>query len=78
MHGKWVGNTTLAENCTNPKALFELIVPKPEDLVSSIKYNYFDGSETKIKYANFSKIMSYVDSNYYRYGRCFSFSPTEK
>ena len=51
-------------------------MPKPEDLISHITYDYFDGSDTTVEYANSSKIISYVDTS--RYGRCFSFSPTEK
>ena len=74
--GKWVGNATLDENCTNPKVLFESIVQKPEDVISHITYDYFDGSDTTVEYANSSKIMSRVDTSIY--GRCFTFSPTEK
>ena len=77
-HGKWVGNATLDENCTNPEALFESIVTKPEDLISVIEYSYFDGSETTVEYGTSvsSKIRSHVDTDYY--GRCFTFKPTEK
>ena len=39
---KWVGG-----NCTNPEALFEsIIIAKPEDLISTIIYRYFDGNRT--------------------------------
>ena len=79
-HGKWVGNATLDENCTNPKALFESIVPKSEDFISNIKYIYLDGSETTVEHVTSasSKIMSNVETDFMRYGRCFTFSPTEK
>ena len=48
-HGKWVGNATLDENCTNPRALFESIVQKSEDVISNITYSYFNGSETIVE-----------------------------
>ena len=43
-HGKWVGNATLDENCTNPEALFESIVIKTEDLIGYIVYFFIDGT----------------------------------
>ena len=78
-HGKWVGNATLDENCTDPKALFESIVTKLEDLLSFIAYRYFDASETTHEYATTapSKIIrSHVDTN--DHGRCYTFSPTNQ
>ena len=79
-HGKWVGNASLDLNCTNPKALFESIVTKPEDIISYITYGYFDKSETTFETEKAtsvsSNIMSHVDID--NYGRCYTFSPTEK
>ena len=77
--GKWVGNDeTLDKSCSNPKALFESIATKPEDLFEYIRYKYFDGSNDTKDYAISlsSKIRSHVDTDYY--GRCFTFKPTEK
>ena len=76
-YGKWVGKETVDENCTNPEALFESIATKPEDLISYISYNHFDGSKA-LEYVNSSssKIRSYVDTPYN--GRCFTFLPTTK
>ena len=65
-------------NCTNPKALFESIVSKPEDLFEYIAYYfYLDGNKEHKEYATSesSQIRSYVD--YASYGRCFTFKPTE-
>ena len=76
-YGKWVGNATLDENCTNPEVLYESIVAKPEDVFYYIRYVYFDGSEIREKATSkSSKFRSYVDSDYK--GRCYMFNPTKK
>ena len=76
--GKWAGNTSLDENCTNPDALYESIVAKPEDLFQEIEYNYLDGSAKLVESATAtsSKIRSYVDVA--DHGRCYTFKPTEQ
>ena len=57
--------------------MFESIVPKKENILSYIRYRYFDGSKETKEYATSvsSKIRSNVDSDYY--GRCLTFSPTQ-
>ena len=42
-NGKWVGINSKDENCSNPKALYESVISKPEDMFYDIKYLYFDG-----------------------------------
>ena len=42
-YGKWVGINSKDENCSNPKALYESVISKPEDMFYDIKYLYFDG-----------------------------------
>ena len=75
INGKWVGNATLDENCTNPKLLYESIISKPEDLYWSISYRYFDGTlSTEYASNTSSEIRSHIDTIFY--GRCFTFNPT--
>ena len=59
--------------------MFESIVRKKEDILTYIRYRYFDGSNETKEYTTtssaLSKIRSHVDSDLY--GRCLTFSPTE-
>ena len=75
--GNWVGIATEDENCTDPEALFESIVSKPEDFFNYIVYDYFDGSKVTKEFAKSvsSKIRSHIDTA--EYGRCFTYKPTE-
>ena len=58
--------------------MFESIVQKHEDILSYIEYSYFDRSKKTREYISSaaSKIKFQIDFDYY--GRCLTFSPTEK
>ena len=65
------------ENCTNPEALFESIVAKPTDLISFIKYSFFDKNVSDVSTAKIpSEVWSYTDNR--KYGRCYTARPTTK
>ena len=70
-NGKW-----FSENCTDPNLLFEHVVAKPDQLIKSIKFSYFDKKETdKItKFQNTSQIWNLIDHDIY--GRCMQITPT--
>ena len=57
-NGKWVGINSKDENCSNPKALYESVVSKPEDMFYDIRFYYFDGTNsTKIWASLFAKLI---------------------
>ena len=71
-HAKW-----FSENCTDPKLLFESVVYKPNQLIKSLKFSYFDKKETD-EITDFqnttSKIWKVIDDHIY--GRCIQATPT--
>ena len=74
--GPWKNGKWFSENCTDPKILFEHIVAKPDQLMRSIEYSYFDRKETdKITdFQNISKIWNVIDDR--TYGHCVQTTPT--
>ena len=72
--GKW-----FSENCTDPKLLYESIVAKPNELLKSLYFQYYDKEDideiTDFE-KNVSEIWSTVDD--YQYGRCVQINPTNE
>ena len=70
--GKW-----FSENCTDPKLLYESIVAKPNELLKSLYFQYYDKEDideiTDFE-KNVSEIWTTVDD--YQYGRCVQINPT--
>ena len=72
--GQWVGASTMGENCSTSEALFEYIAAKPEDLIESINYTFFDHKIPSTNMAKFpNDFWSFTDTK--QYGRCFTAVP---
>ena len=61
------------ENCTNPKLLFEGIVPKLENIMPFIEIQYYDENPNKTTEAELKTIWTTYDGTD---GRCYSLTPT--
>ena len=72
--GKWIG--TGNENCTNPKLLYESIVIKAENLISEIKYAYFD-DKGKLTISPLHQNSILTNNDIGKYGRCFTAKATK-
>ena len=72
----WTGVGS-SENCTNPKLLYESIVPKVENIIEYIEFHYFgEEIEDEIQSTNDQEFWSYVDHSVY--ARCFTTSSNRK
>ena len=72
-HGKWATNDT---KCSDPKELFESIVFKPEDVLTSIRIEYWEVSSTAYNSLYQFKNWHWHDSKHY--GRCFTLTPSDE
>ena len=72
---KWVGYGN-DSTCTDPKLLWESIVPKLEDMVSFVEFKYYHrNKEEKFTIDKMHDIVSIFDTSD---GRCYSIKPTSK
>ena len=72
---KWVGYGD-DDTCTNPKLLWESVIVKLEDMVSDVKFSYYQKSNAE-KYTidQMQDIVSIIDTSN---GRCYSIIPNSK
>ena len=72
---KWVGYGD-DDTCTNPKLLWESVVVKLEEMVSDVKFSYYQKSNTeKFTIDQMQDIVSIIDTSN---GRCYSIIPNSK
>ena len=75
-HAVWSGNGN--ESCTDPKMLYESIVPKQDDIfMYSISLDFFQKAYTEILDTEVpNKMLNIYDTYLNVYGRCFTMQPT--
>ena len=73
--GKWATNNS---NCSDPKQLLESAAMKFEDVITQVKFQYWNSDESTEYHSSINQFKDWYHFDTQKYGRCFTLQPSKE